>query len=282
MIIQFTLTVSEGKRIIAEGIALHPDVKRALREARIVLKGGTTVSAIAEKLAGVKLEICGRITPLGTKVSRKGRTKAPHTIMIENGKVIGIDEELCSIVNNLGPKDVFIVSPNIVDMDGNAAIMAGSPFGGEPGKIFGGLSAEGVKVILPANIDKFSPGSVREAVQAAGRKKVDRALGMAVGLIPLHGEVFTELDAIELLVGIRPVIIGRSGIFGAEGATVFFLEGSREACEQLFDLVKRLKGAGVSGDPESLEECSPGSPGCSFLSLWRVCSGPWDFQRSEL
>ncbi|MCD6363539.1 MAG: hypothetical protein J7M13_06040, partial [Synergistetes bacterium] len=71
---------------------------------------------------------------MGTKVSKRGRSEASHTIMIENGRVIGIDEELCSIVDTLGPKDVFIISPNIVDMDGNAAIMAGSPLGGEPGK----------------------------------------------------------------------------------------------------------------------------------------------------
>ena len=52
MIAQFTLTVSEGKRIIAKAVAKMPPVKRALYGGRVLLKGGTTVSAVSEEIGG--------------------------------------------------------------------------------------------------------------------------------------------------------------------------------------------------------------------------------------
>ena len=66
MKVQFTLTVAEGKRLIARGIASLPEVRKAMAEGLILLKGGTTVSALSEELCGMPLRISGRITPRGT------------------------------------------------------------------------------------------------------------------------------------------------------------------------------------------------------------------------
>ncbi|MCL4370580.1 MAG: hypothetical protein M1380_06700 [Chloroflexi bacterium] len=69
---QVSLTVSEGKLLIARAIASLPEVRSAFENGRILLKGGTTVSALAEELVGVPLRISGRVSPRGTKSSGPG------------------------------------------------------------------------------------------------------------------------------------------------------------------------------------------------------------------
>jgi len=71
--LQLSMTLTEGKMIIAKGICSLKEVRRAYKNGCIVLKGGTTVSAVAEELCGVSLKISGRITPRGAKTAVKRR-----------------------------------------------------------------------------------------------------------------------------------------------------------------------------------------------------------------
>ncbi|MFQ6074799.1 MAG: hypothetical protein ACE5Z5_01510 [Candidatus Bathyarchaeia archaeon] len=59
---QVTLTVPESKLLIAKAIASLPEVQNAVKEGRVLLKGGTTVSALSEILAKTPLRISGRVT----------------------------------------------------------------------------------------------------------------------------------------------------------------------------------------------------------------------------
>lgn len=263
MKLQLTLTVNEAKRIIAEGIGRLPEVRTALAAGKILLKGGTTVSAVAEELAGAPLGICGRITPKGTK-EPKGELDAPHCVLIDKGKVIDVDnaESFENAALSLKRGDILITGANAVDVYGNAAMMAGSPLGNFPGMVMPALAAEGVRIIIAAGLEKLIPGSIDDAIRAAGRKTVDVAFGMAVGLIPIKGEVIDERKAIEILAEVRATVIGMGGILGAEGATTMVVEGDDGEIRKLLEMVKEVKGAGVSGSPGTLEECERGSPGC--------------------
>jgi hypothetical protein len=62
MKVQIALTVNESKRLIAKAVVSLPEIKNALEKGKILLKGGTTVSVIAEELVGIPLRICGRIS----------------------------------------------------------------------------------------------------------------------------------------------------------------------------------------------------------------------------
>ena len=64
--IQFTLTVEEGKALLARGVMQHPRFIEAQQTGKILLKGGTTVSRVAELAIGTPLRISGRITSRGT------------------------------------------------------------------------------------------------------------------------------------------------------------------------------------------------------------------------
>ena len=258
---QLTLTVSEGKRLIAFAVARMPEVQAALRCGKILLKGGTTVSAIAEELVGVPLRISGRITPLGTK-SARSTVEAPHSLLIDKGVPEGVDDCLEEAVLGMGPGDVAICGANVIDRYGYAAIMAGSPLGGPPGRVISALASEGITTIVAAGLEKLIPGSVAEATLAAGRKGTDWSMGMAVGLIPVPGRIITELDAFPMVAKVQVAVIGRGGVAGAEGATTYVVEGDEAEVASLARLVLRLKGSSTSGAEGSLEECRRGCPHC--------------------
>ncbi len=256
-----TLTVAEGKRLIAKAVTRMPEVIRAQQSGRILLKGGTTVSAIAEELVGVPMRISGRISPRGLKTAR-AICDAPHSMLIEAGRWRNVDGELPEVVASLGEDDVFVIGANVIDAHGGAAMMAGSPLGGNPGKVMTGVMAEGITTIVAAGLEKLIPGTVDQAVRAAGRKNVTLSMGMSVGLMPIFGQIVTELEATKLLAPVECQIVGRGGVDGAEGGVALMVSGRDDDVESVFRLVLELKGTGTSGAAESLEECEQASRGC--------------------
>jgi hypothetical protein len=85
MRIQITLTSPEGKRIIAKGIKAHPLVQRVRKRGKIILKGGTTISAVSEELCGRPMKISGMITPREPSLPYSS-TKAPFpTVSFSRG-----------------------------------------------------------------------------------------------------------------------------------------------------------------------------------------------------
>lgn len=157
--IQFSLTVSEGKWLIAHAIADMKEVRDAIAGGRIVLKGGTTVSCVSELITGTPLRICGRISKRGA-VSSKFTDSAQHSIMYSNGEITGLDPDFDTALLQLGPNDVIIIGANIIDNFGGAAMLAGSPAGNNCGRGVSAMSVEGGKTIIAAGMEKLIPGSV--------------------------------------------------------------------------------------------------------------------------
>jgi len=260
---QLTITVNAAKWLIASAIISLPELRETFKYGKIVLKGGTTVSCIAEKLVGINLRISGRITKRGTVGSLKD-TNSPHSILIENEKWECIDDYFPETVLKLGPKDVFITGANTIDSDGNAAMMVGSPAGGNPGTAFTALSTEGINTIIAASLDKLVPVKISDLVKKAGRKRCDFAMGMAVGLMPIYGRVITEVDALKVISHVDVTVIGCGGINGGEGSTTVIVDGNEDSVKNGIEAVMSASKMHVSGTEDSLEECKPGSPGCSY------------------
>ncbi|MEW6522769.1 MAG: hypothetical protein AB1445_04210 [Bacillota bacterium] len=261
-LLQVTLTVPEAKRLIARAIARLPEVEAARAGGRILLKGGTTVSAVAEELAGVKLHISGRVSPRGTRAAATPGA-SPHSLLLENGVPSPVDDRLAEAVCALGSRDVVITGANLIDAQGNAAMMAGAELGGPPGQVMAGLMAQGATVIIAAGLEKLGPVPVSVAVQAAGRTRPGRSLGMAVGLMPLAGRLITEVEALGILGASAVTVVGRGGLDGAEGATTLVIAaGSAQQAGQVWQEVLAVKGAGHSGAQDWLAECEGRQPGC--------------------
>ena len=163
----------------------------------------------------------------------------------------------------MGTDDVFITGANALDMYGTAGLMAGLAGGGTAGRALNMLYSEGIRTIIAVGLEKLIPGSIADASRKAGRGNIDKAMGMAVGLLPLFGRVVTERDALEMLTGAAVTVIGAGGLCGAEGATTMLVEGTGEQVDKAFALVKSQADRPTAGAAESLMSCDEGGYYCA-------------------
>ncbi len=262
--IQITLNVEESKELISLAVLEHRDVKKALKYNKVILKGGTTVSKISEKIIGIPLRISGRITERGT-VSAWKNSELPHSVIIEDNSYKNIDNTFRESICSMESGDVVIISANAIDAFGNAAIMAGSPGGGDIGNSLGGFYTEGAKIIIPAGIEKMVPGRLTDTLKMTGRKNKYFSYGMSVGLFPISGEVITEIEALKLFCDeVEVYAIGSGGLYSANGSVTLEVLGNKENLDKIVQIFKHIKSAKtcVSGTNESLKECSYPSERC--------------------
>jgi len=259
--IQFTLTVTEGKWLIAHAIAQMPQVRQAMADGKVVFKAGTTVSCVSQLLLDTPLRICGRVTPRGT-VSSREKGPAAHCLLYDHGRLENLDDRIEEALLQLGPEDVLITGANLIDTQGGAAMLAGSPAGGGCGRAVSILACEGFQVLVAAGLEKLGPGLVGDAIRTSRRKGVSRSRGMACGLFPVPGKVITELEAARLLADVDCCLIGRGGVNGAEGGCVFQAAGEKEELEKLEAVLEQCRNRPLAGEPLSLAECAFPSAGC--------------------
>ncbi|MDW7661965.1 MAG: hypothetical protein SCL54_11160 [Bacillota bacterium] len=169
------------------------------------------MSRIAEKIVGKPLRISGRITQRGTVADNVGKSGA-HSIIYQQGNVNNADETIDNDALKFGTNDLIIIGANAIDLFNNAAILAGSLGGGLVGKSINLWNVEGVKVIVAVGLEKLIPGNINEIVKRTNRKNKFLLWGMAVGLIPIQGEIFTEIEAIKMLANVDCFTIAAGGI----------------------------------------------------------------------
>jgi len=263
--IQFTLTVNAGKWIIAKAISELECVKESLSKGKLILFGGTTVSSLSEILFGTPLRLSGRVTPRGTVTAFHKKEEIPHNMLFTQGKVYDLDRDpfAKNILKKMGKSDVVVTGANGYDIYGNAFLMAGSYGLGERINLLAPIHTEGSKLIIAVGLEKLIPGSALEAIKIAGRNSSIWSMGASVGLVPLLGDIINEIEAIKILVGIKPVVIGRGGIQGAEGSSTMIAQGDKQSLQKLVDLINWSSKQILSGALESIKECERGIAACS-------------------
>ena len=60
-------------------------------------------------------------------------------------------------------------------------------------------------------------------------------------LLPMPGEVFTELDAIELLTGAEAIQLAAGGVYGAEGSAWLGIDGTDAQIQAATELLKSVR-----------------------------------------
>ncbi len=257
---QITLTVEESKYLIAHAVAEHELVKRVLANGTILLKGGSTVSFISEILTGKPLRLCGIITERGTVTDVSPVTSGAHVALLKNKEFINIDEDFLDHVYALTDSDLIICGANAIDSFGNAALMVGSPGGGETPLALNTWYAEGVPVIIPVGLEKLIPGNINDIVKKTGRRNKLYAFGMSVGLVPIIGDILTEIEALEILFRVQAIPIGSGGLGHAQGSVTFDVSGSEDNLSALKDYVLALKERNLHANVEN--ECKAVNPHC--------------------
>jgi len=94
-----------------------------------------------------------------------------------------------------------------------------------------------VRLIIPVGLEKRVPediNSIARIVNSPGSE--------GPRLLPVSGEIFTEIDALELLTGVDAFLISAGGIYGAEGSIRLGIIGSPQKVERADELIESLAG----------------------------------------
>lgn len=234
--IQITLTPPESKRIIAMGVKNLSVIRQALKKGIILITLGTTNAYVAEELTGRKIDhlryAAGYIGETASVVPNDKRLAA---IALKNGKETNSD----NILNEMTSKDVVIKGANALDPDGVAGVMMANPVGGTTGASIGTIMARGINLVIPVGLEKSIPYSIIDISRRIGIQRCSKAMGLPVGMMPLSGEVITEVEALMLLGAEEVFPIGAGGVDGGEGSITLCVTG--ENVDEIFDLVQRVK-----------------------------------------
>ena len=233
---QFLITPSMGKRLIAKTVANHPAVRKALKNGTLVIVAGTTNGYVAEeilkthKIAGDfsrKHFFRGITMPPTKKVTAEGRlsdeSKFPGDVVITKG-VWEKGKTIADVVDSLKEGDVILKGANALDLTRmQAAILIGHPKAGTIGLTLPAVVGRRVRLIIPVGLEKRVNGDLT-AIAA----KLNAPGAGGYRLLPVPGEVFTELEALRALTAAEVELIAAGGVCGAEGGCWITVTGEEE------------------------------------------------------
>ena len=245
---QFVITPAAGKRLIAKAIAAHATVLQALKSGTVVILAGTTNGYVAEEIfkkLGVPNDFSrkhffrGIIVPNRRIVTSEGRladeTDFPGDVIFTNGKWLK-GKVISDVIDELNESDVILKGANALDLPRKqAALLIGHPKAGTIAVALQAVLGRRVRLILPVGLEKRVCGDLYALAE-----KVNVPGAEGYRLLPVPGQVFTELDAITLLTGASAVLISAGGFCGAEGSCLLAVSGTKEQEETAEKLLKSI------------------------------------------
>ena len=252
---QFLVTPACGKRLIGRAAAAHPAVLNALRRGTIVIVAGTTNGYVAEELLAHIGQAKG-LPELGQGFVRtrffRGITLPPSRPTTESGRlpdesgfpgdivIVKGDwqkgKTIFDVVDDLREGDVILKGANALDLvHKRAAILIGHPKAGTIGAALQAVIGRRVRLILPVGLEKRITGNLDAIAEKLNRPGVSGAR-----LLPVPGEVLTELDAITLLTGATAELIAGGGVCGAEGSVWLAVSGTQKQIKAAGSILKSV------------------------------------------
>jgi hypothetical protein len=235
---QFVVTSSMGKRLIGQGMARHPAVQAALTKGTLVIVAGTTNGYVAEEI----LAATGQADGFTRRGFRRGVTLPPGAAAPKApfaGDVVLTDgvwqkgKEIFDVAADLKAGDVVLKGANALSMEsGKAAVYIGHPQAGTIGAALPAVYGRRVQLIVPVGLEKRIAGDLDEIAAAINAPEAE-----GPRLLPMPGEVFTELHAIELLTGASAWLVAAGGVCGAEGCVWIAAEGTEEQVRDAEELI---------------------------------------------
>ncbi len=250
--IQTILTPAAGKRLIAKSLVNHPGIRSAIQSGTVVIVAGTTNGYVAEEL----LAACGNserfsrqrffrgITlPPGRDTTDSGRmpdeSLFPGDVVIQKGAWLQ-GKTLFDVLDDLKEGDVVLKGANAVDLSRmQAGVLIGHPRGGTIVAALQAVVGRRIRLILPVGLEKRVSTDLNSI---ARHLNVPGAHG--VRMLPVCGEVVTEIEAISFLSGVNAELIAAGGVGGAEGAVWLALTGTIEQEESAKTVL-----AGIGNEP---------------------------------
>jgi len=234
------LTVAQSKRLIAKGVAKYPPVQDALAHGTVSIAKGGTNAYIVEEILGQPIEkrhyVLGQVLPAGVSRADAGLSAdVPDVVLVKGQPVIGASAT--GAVAEMKAGDVFLKGANALNYAaGVAGLLVGHPTGGTMGAVLGPLVARRIRLLIPIGLEKETPADIVEAART-----LEEQGGNGPSLWPLHGDLFTEIEALRVLCGVEAVPIGAGGVAGAEGAVWLACFGEAEQVEAVKALAEKIK-----------------------------------------
>jgi hypothetical protein len=230
---QFVITPAAGKRLIGKAIARHTAVAKALKKNTVVIVAGTTNGYVAQEILSLLGQAKafqqdhfyrGIILPPDRPKSSTGRSydesKFPGDVVIIKG-VYQKGKTIFDVIDDLSEGDVILKGANAVDLiQRRAAILIGAPKAGTIGAALPVVVGRRVRLILPVGLEKRVVDNLDELAA-----KMNEPGTQGPRLLPVPGEIFTELDAIALLTGASAQMVAAGGVCGAEGSVWLAVSG---------------------------------------------------------
>lgn len=239
------LTVAEGKRLIAEGVAHHPEVRKKLRSGMIIITKGTTNTYIAERLTGLDAPhgsfMTGNITPAARGRVDEGMTKVPEIILVD-GKVV--DMPLDEAVKKLRKDDIVFKGANLLNYERKqAAVCIGSATGGTTATIRPYTGDEKARLVVPIGLEKEVWGDLEQYEKLLGQN-ADRLGSIPRVWVHQKGYIFTEIEALQVFGRVKAIPFAAGGIAGREGGISLAVYGDSAEVKKVLDVVEKIQGAG--------------------------------------
>ncbi len=242
---QILLTPAAGKRLIAKALLEHGEIKKALKAGTIVIIAGSTNGYVGEELLRSIGQECGfdrkrffrGVTlPPSFKTTESGRlpdeSGFPGDVVIVNG-VWQKGKTIFDVVDDLTAGDIIVKGANCIDIERKrAGILIGHPKGGTIAAAIQAVIGKRVKLLLPVGLEKRNSENFDEITTL-----LNRFDATGPRLFPVTGEIITEIEAIELLYGVKARLVAAGGVCGAEGAVWIAIDGDPEQLRRVRGLL---------------------------------------------
>jgi hypothetical protein len=245
---QVVLTTAAGKRLIAKAVAAHPAIQAALRSGTVVIIAGTTNGYVAEEV----LALAGQSKGFRRQRFFRGITIPPHMPTTETGRlpdetgfpgdVVIVKGEwqqgktIFDVVDDLKEGDVILKGANSLELSQKrAAILIGDRRGGTTVAFLQAVVGRRVRLLLPVGLEKRISGSLDELAA-----KLNAPGAHGARLLPVPGEVVSEIEAISMLTGAAAELVAGGGVCGAEGSVWLAVSGTSEEEKLAQELIASL------------------------------------------
>lgn len=226
---QFIITLAMGKRLIGKAVTARSDVRGVLDRGTLVIVAGTTNAYVAQEIlrvvgggqsftpAGFRR---GMVLPPGFDASQIAEPTEQDVVLVDGVWQKG--KSIFDVAGSLRPGDMIMKGANAVHLPTRrAAVLIGHPETGTAGAILPAVVGRRVKLLIPVGLEKRVEDDVAELAEFLNEPGAS-----GPRMLPLPGEVFTELDAIGALSGASSRLVSAGGVCGAEGALWIAVTGT--------------------------------------------------------
>ncbi|MFX1284236.1 MAG: hypothetical protein ACFFB5_11305 [Promethearchaeota archaeon] len=242
---QIVFNTWESRAFIAKAIIKHPHVENALKNGVIALGRGITNAYILREMliytdnTDFQIDVDNYVAGVvdGSLWASNSSTRTPE-VALYKGK-----PKIEPIHKTIEKADLIMKGGNALGPDWIAGVLCAHPTGGTIGSFYAIAISRGIKIIVPISTGKMIPFSVTEIVpNLGGQQSIDYVRGMPVSLFPIvGGEVFSEIEALEMIAKVEVYPIGAGGVYDGAGATIFEISGASEEISKIIDLYEKIK-----------------------------------------